>query len=178
MTTRKTRKKAIRSEATKISLLTNDGRNNIYKEQAGLFITHQITGSSERDGTRFYDIAIQLSANPKRNSLEEVVEARFFLGPMFGDKVLKVEAPNLRIATKAYGPMLCTGEATLKDGAVIELVPRWIDFEHVALLEGKQKAEQELADLQQKVDGIKKKIAAWRERGGCDKNATPKSDGA
>ncbi len=171
MTTRKTRKKMIQSEATKISSLTNEGRNNIYKEQAGLFITHQITGTSEREGTRFYDITIRLSANPKRNSLGEVVEARFFLGPMFGDRVLKVETPNLEFVTKAYGPMLCTGEATLKDGTVIELVPRWIDFEHGALLEGKLAAEQELAGLKEKVEGIKKKIAAWKEKGGCDKNS-------
>lgn len=167
-----------RKKKRKMSLLTNDGRNGVYKEQAGLFVTHQVTGTFEREGTKFYDIAIRLSANPKRNSLEEVVEARFFLGPMFGDKVLKLEAPNFQIATKAYGPMLCTGEVTLKDGTVIELLPRWIDFEHVALLEEKLKAQQELADLRQKVEGVKKKIAAWREQGGCDKSTTPKTDGA
>ncbi|MBX9724957.1 MAG: hypothetical protein K2X81_26365 [Candidatus Obscuribacterales bacterium] len=134
--------------------LSNENRDSQYAEQQGIFMVHKIVGTTNNEGREVYRIRVYLSANPRRNSLDQVVEARFFLGRAFKYEMITrtkdSESPKQAklmpseffcFEAQAESECLCLGEVTLKDGTVIKLVSRWLDLETVPLLAAKQELD-------------------------------------
>lgn len=125
--------------------LSNETRDSQYAEQQGIFMVHKVVGSTKVEGKDMYRIKVYLSSNPRRNSLDQVVEARFFLGRAFKYEMV-TRTRNLQSAEDAElspseffrfeaqteSEALCLGEVTLKDGRIIKLVSRWLDLEQAA----------------------------------------------
>jgi hypothetical protein len=102
-------------------------RNNIYKDNSGLFLTHVLTPSRKSD--QEYDIFIYLIRH-KTTDISDIQKTEFFFGHMWGNEVF-TEIPKdgmVGIATSAYGPFLCVCRVHLLNGQIIKL-HRYIDFE-------------------------------------------------
>jgi hypothetical protein len=111
-----------------------DVRSGIYRDSRNVFLAHTIR-PSQKPG-QLYDIAIYLiphrSNDPKfrRTDLSDIVEAEFFLGAWFDEKVFRVKNKSgfIGITTSAYGPFLCTCRVSFTDGKRL-ILNRYVDFE-------------------------------------------------
>jgi hypothetical protein len=111
-----------------------DIRVGVYRDSRNVFLAHTIRPSKKP--TQLYDIAIYLiphhSNDPKflRTDLSDIVEAEFFLGGYFNNKVFKIKNRGgvIGITTSAYGPFLCTCRVLFTDGERL-MLNRYIDFE-------------------------------------------------
>jgi hypothetical protein len=121
-----------------------DVRVAVYRENRNIFLAHTIR-LSQKTG-QLYDIAIYLiphrSNDPKhrRTDLSDIVEAEFFLGAYFDNKVFRVKNRGgvIGITTSAYGPFLCTCKVSFADGERL-MLNRYIDFEMGNLLNERTK---------------------------------------
>jgi hypothetical protein len=104
-----------------------DRRNTIYQETRGVFLVHLIEPSVEKG--QLYDIFVYLKRH-KSEDFSDVMQAEFFFGHYWGNKVFREEPRNglIGVSTSAYGPFLCTCRVTFKDGFAADL-HRYIDFE-------------------------------------------------
>ncbi len=117
-----------------------DVRVTVYRENRNVFLAHTMRPS--RKTGQLYDIAIYLiphrSNDPKyrRTDLSDVVEAEFFLGAYFDEKVFRIKNRGgiIGITTSAYGPFLCTCRVSFTDGKQL-MLNRYIDFEMGNLIE-------------------------------------------
>lgn len=117
-----------------------DVRVDVYRENRNVFLAHTIRPS--RKTGQLYDIAIYLiphrSNDPKyrRTDLSDIVEAEFFLGAYFDNKVFRIKNRGgvMGITTSAYGPFLCTCRVSFTDGKHL-MLNRYIDFEMGSLIE-------------------------------------------
>ena len=102
-------------------------RDEIYQTNRGVFITHVLAPSREHG--QEYDIFIYLLRH-KNDDFSDVIEAEFFLGSYWGNKILNGtrSGDTIGIRVSAYGPFLCTCTVTFNDGAKTTL-DRYIDFE-------------------------------------------------
>lgn len=102
-------------------------RNDIYKKNNGIFLTHVLT-PSQSSGQKF-DIYIYLIKH-KTTDLSDVEFAEFFFGHKWGNEVFKEYQKSgiIGVSTSAYGPFLCTCRVHMRDGTEIYL-NRYIDFE-------------------------------------------------
>src|SRR5208337_1388362 len=111
-----------------------DARVGVYRDNRNIFLAHTIRPSQKRG--QLYDIAIYLiphrSNDPKhrRTDLSDIVEAEFFLGAYFDNKVFRVKNRGgvIGITTSAYGPFLCTCRVSFVDGERL-MLNHYIDFE-------------------------------------------------
>lgn len=111
-----------------------DIRVGVYRNNRNVFLAHTIQPSCKAG--QLYDIAIYLvphySNDPKyrRTDLSDIVEAEFFLGAYFNNKVFRIKNRGgvLGITTSAYGPFLCTCKVSFIDGEQL-ILNRYIDFE-------------------------------------------------
>ncbi len=116
-----------------------DVRVGVYRDNRNVFLAHTIRPSQKAG--QLYDIAIYLiphqSNDPKhrRSDLSDIVEAEFFLGAYFDNKVFRIRNKGgiIGITTSAYGPFLCTCRASFADGQRL-MLNRYIDFEMGDLL--------------------------------------------
>ncbi|MCX6000308.1 MAG: DUF4062 domain-containing protein [Chloroflexi bacterium] len=112
----------------------NDARSAVYHDNRNVFLAHTLQPSSKIG--QLYDIAIYLiphhSSDPEylRDDLSDVLQAEFFLGAHFGNRVFNVhkKGGTLGIVVSAYGPFLCACRVTFTDGIKVVLY-RYIDFE-------------------------------------------------
>jgi hypothetical protein len=112
----------------------NEARVGVYRDNRNVFIAHTLR-MSKKEG-QLYDIAIYLiphrSNDPRyrREDLSDIVEAEFFLGEHFDNKVFRVKNKGgaLGIVASAYGPFLCTCRVAFSDGVHV-MLNRYIDFE-------------------------------------------------
>jgi len=112
----------------------NAARVDVYRNSRNVFLAHTLRGS--RRAGQEYDIALYLiphrSNDPRyrRENLSDVVEAEFFLGERFGNKVFRVKnrGGTLGIVVSAYAPFLCTCRVRFSDGQRV-ILNRYIDFE-------------------------------------------------
>ncbi len=111
-----------------------DVRVGVYRDSRNVFLAHTIRPSKKPN--QLYDIAIYLiphrSNDPKyrRNDLSDIVEAEFFLGEYFNNKVFNIKNRGgvIGVTTSAYGPFLCTCKVLFTDGEQL-MLNRYIDFE-------------------------------------------------
>lgn len=112
----------------------NEARVGTYRDNRNVFLAHTLQPSKKAG--QDYDIAIYLiphrSNDPKylRNDLSDIVEAEFFLGEYFNNKVFRVKnkGGTVGIVVSAYGPFLCTCRVMFSDGHRV-MLNRYIDFE-------------------------------------------------
>lgn len=110
-------------------------RDEIYRNNCGLFLAHIIEPSDEEG--QEYDIFIYLIRH-KSQHFDDIEKAEFFLGKYWDNKIF-TETPKdglLGVATSAYGPFLCTCRVTMRDGSTVRL-SRYIDFEMGRVFEGR-----------------------------------------
>jgi prokaryotic YEATS domain len=102
-------------------------RDNIYKKNNGIFLTHLIYPSKKNN--QKFDIYIYLIRH-KSGDLRDIDKAEFFFGHMWGNQIYteKVKHGIIGISTSAYAPFLCTCLVRFKNGVEIQL-DRYIDFE-------------------------------------------------
>lgn len=111
-----------------------DVRVGVYRDSRNVFLAHTIRPSKKLN--QIYDIAIYLvphcSNDPQflRTDLSDIVEAEFFLGGYFNNKVFNIKNRGgiIGITTSAYGPFLCTCRVLFTDGERL-MLNRYIDFE-------------------------------------------------
>jgi hypothetical protein len=128
-----------------------DVRVGVYRDNRNVFLAHTIRPSQKRG--QLYDIAIYLiphhSNDPKhlRTDLSDIVEAEFFLGAFFDNKVFSVKnrGGTIGITTSAYGPFLCTCRVSFSDGERL-MLNRYIDFEMGNLLKSLNQSVHRSAD--------------------------------
>jgi hypothetical protein len=128
-----------------------DVRAGVYRENRNVFLAHTIRPS--RKVGQLYDIAIYLiphrSNDPKylRTNLSDIVEAEFFLGAYFDNKVFRIKNRGgvIGITTSAYGPFLCTCRVSFIDGGQL-MLNRYIDFEMGSLIESPNPAVHRIAN--------------------------------
>lgn len=112
----------------------NKVRVSVYSNNRNIFLAHTLRPSKKAG--QDYDIAIYLiphySNDPKyrREDLSDVIEAEFFLGEYFHNKVFRVKNKGgiVGIVVSAYGPFLCTCRVLFSDGQHL-MLNRYIDFE-------------------------------------------------
>jgi len=102
-------------------------RNEIYRGNRGVFLTHLLQPS--KDPGQEFDIFIYLLKH-KSDDLSDIQHAEFFFGHMWGNRVFKERrrAGRIGVSTSAYGPFLCTCRVTFTDGHQAK-IDRYIDFE-------------------------------------------------
>ena len=105
----------------------NAYRDDIYKENRGVFLAHIIKPSS-MSGQKF-DIAIYLIKH-RSNDLSDIDKAEFFFGRHWHNRIYQVknEGGYIGLLVSAYGEFLCTCCITFSDGYQVYL-HRYIDFE-------------------------------------------------
>lgn len=105
----------------------NTLRDEIYKENRGVFLTHVVKPSTMPN--QKFDIMIYLIKHQSED-LGEVDYAEFFFGRMWHNKVYKIKNNGdfVGLLVSAYGEFLCTCRVTFKDGYQAYL-QRYIDFE-------------------------------------------------
>ena len=116
-----------------------DIRVGVYRDHKNVFLAHTIRPSLKRG--QLYDIAIYLiphrSNDPKhrRTDLSDIIEAEFFLGAYFDNKVFRIKnrGGTIGITTSAYGPFLCSCRVSFAEGERL-ILNRYIDFEMGNLL--------------------------------------------
>jgi len=112
----------------------NNARATVYRDSRNVFLAHTLQPSSKPG--QLYDIAIYLiphhSNDPKyrRDDLADVLQAEFFLGTHFRNRVFRVhnKGGTLGIVVSAYGSFLCVCKVTFSDGFKV-ILHRYADFE-------------------------------------------------
>jgi hypothetical protein len=126
-----------------------DVRVEVYREHRNVFLAHTIRPSQKLG--QLYDIAIYLiphhSNDPRyrRTNLSDIIEAEFFLGAYFDNKVFRVKNQGgfIGITTSAYGPFLCSCKVSFADGEHL-MLNRYIDFEMGAILRSPSRRPQRI----------------------------------
>lgn len=122
-------------------------RDQLYNEQANIFIAHQLAPSDKRG--QLYDILIYLIPHADRGgSLKLVSRVEYFLGSAWGGKAFESSDAGKRfaVAVSAYGSgFLCTARIHLTESQSPIETWRYIDFEMGALGEGGVATRDDLA---------------------------------
>ena len=112
-----------------IAELMNQKRVQMYQSCQGLFLVHTSRASAEPG--QVADVLVRLHQhNDGPLSKNEVREVEYYPGPRFSAHPLVVGDSDTDFALElsAYGPLLLTAKATLKDNSTIEL-SRYLNFE-------------------------------------------------
>lgn len=119
----------------------NNVRVDVYRDNRNIFLAHTLR-PSKKSGQE-YDLAIYLiphrSNDPKyrREDLSDIIQAEFFFGEHFGNKVFRVKnkGGTVGMVVSAYGPFLCTCRVMFSDGHHV-MLNRYTDFEMGSLIKG------------------------------------------
>ncbi|MEW1951961.1 pYEATS domain-containing protein [Terrabacter sp. NPDC080008] len=108
-------------------------RTEVAARQRGVHIAHTVAPSNKR-GQEF-DLYVYLVGwrrdrfgNP--NDLSDIAFAEFYMGPAWGDTVIRVEGRKSKIGfrTASHAPALCLCRVTFTDGYQA-VMSRYLDFE-------------------------------------------------
>jgi hypothetical protein len=124
----KTTGQPAKTEEHKLALQWTDSRYEIYARNRDMFLVH-VLQPSKKPHQRF-DIFMFLIKHDGRSFTSDIDYAEFFLGEMWGNRVIKVqnEGNTIGMSTSAYGPFLVICRLVFKDGCEV-ILDRYIDFE-------------------------------------------------